>query len=79
MFAAGCSILNLFGNLGLIRAYQTAESSWLAPLDFSYLLFAAIWGKIIFNTWPTTYGLIGMILICTAGVITACQENNVRP
>ena len=74
-FAALCSVLNLLGNLGLTRAYQTAESSWLAPLDFSYLLFAAFWGKVIFNSWPTTYDWLGMILITSAGLITAWREN----
>ena len=74
-FAALCSVLNLFGNLGLTRAYQTADSSWLAPLDFSYLLFAAIWGKVIFDVWPTTNGWVGMILITSAGMITAWREH----
>jgi len=73
-FAALCSVLNLIGNLGIIRAYQTADSSWLAPLDFSYLLFAAIWGKVIFDTWPTGYGWLGMILITSAGIITIWRE-----
>ena len=74
-FAALCSLLNLFGNLGLTRAYQTAESSWLAPLDFSYLLFAAIWGKVIFDSWPTANGWLGMLLITSAGLITAWREH----
>ena len=74
-FAAFCSVLNLFGNLGLTRAYQTADSSWLAPLDFSYLLFAAIWGKVIFDSWPTANGWLGMLLITSAGVITAWREH----
>ena len=74
-FAALCSVLNLFGNLGLTRAYQTADSSWLAPLDFSYLLFAAIWGKVIFGYWPTANGWVGMILITSAGIITAWREH----
>ena len=74
-FAAFCSVLNLFGNLGLTRAYQTADSSWLAPLDFSYLLFAAIWGKVIFDNWPTANGWLGMILITSAGMITAWREH----
>ena len=74
-FAALCSVLNLFGNLGLTRAYQTADSSWLAPLDFSYLLFAAIWGKVIFDSWPTANGWLGMILITSAGMITAWREH----
>ena len=74
-FAALCSVLNLCGNLGLTRAYQTADSSWLAPLDFSYLLFAAIWGKVIFDSWPTAYGWLGMLLITSAGIITAWREH----
>ena len=74
-FAALCSVLNLFGNLGLTRAYQTADSSWLAPLDFSYLLFAAIWGKVIFDSWPSANGWLGMLLITSAGMITAWREH----
>lgn len=73
-FAVVTSILNLIGNLCLSRAYQTAESSWLVPLDFSYLLFAAFWGKALFDTLPTTNGIIGMTLIGTAGVLTAWRE-----
>ena len=74
-FAALCSVLNLFGNLSLTRAYQTADSSWLAPLDFSYLLFAAIWGKVIFDTWPTSYSWLGIVMITGAGMITAWREH----
>jgi len=69
-----CSFLNLSGNICLARAYQTADSSWLAPLDFSYLLFAAIWGRFVFDHWPTSQALTGMILIATAGMVTAWRE-----
>ena len=69
------SILNLTGNICLGRAYQTAESSWLAPVDFSYLIFAALWSKIIFDEWPTSLDLAGMVLIAAAGALTAWREN----
>ena len=69
-----CSILNLTGNICLARAYQTADSSWLAPLDFSYLLFAAIWGRLLFDNWPTSQALMGMALIAIGGMVTAWRE-----
>ena len=69
-----CSILNLTGNICLARAYQTADSSWLAPLDFSYLLFAAVWGRLLFDNWPTSQALMGMALIATGGMVTAWRE-----
>ena len=69
------SILNLTGNICLGRAYQTAESSWLAPVDFSYLIFAAMWSKIVFDEWPSGLDVAGMILIAGAGAITAWREN----
>lgn len=75
LFAVIASFLNLFGNIFLNRAYQTAESSWLAPLDFSYLFFAALWGKLLFDTWPAQTTLLGMLLIAGAGMLTAWREH----
>ena len=69
------SLLNLTGNICLSRAYQTADSSWLAPMDFSYLLFATFWGKILFDTIPTPLAMLGMAMIATAGIITAIRES----
>ena len=69
------SLLNLTGNICLSRAYQTADSSWLAPLDFSYLLFATVWGKILFDTIPTPLAILGMVMIAAAGIITGIRES----
>ncbi len=73
-FALFASVLNLSGNICMSRAYQTADASWLAPMDFSYLVFAALWSRIIFEQWPTPQAFLGMSLIGTAGVITAWRE-----
>ncbi len=77
-FCIIASVINLMGNIFLSRAYQTADSSLLAPMDFSYLVFMALWGKLLFDAWPTTNAALGMILIAAAGVITAIRENRHR-
>ncbi|MGC6485281.1 MAG: DMT family transporter [Candidatus Puniceispirillales bacterium] len=73
-FCMLASALNLMGNICLSRAYQTADSSWLAPLDFSYLLFVTLWGKLLFDTVPTPLAALGMVMIAAAGVVTAVRE-----
>ena len=72
------SFFNLSGNLCLVKAYQTSESSFLAPLDFLYLIFAIFWGKIIFNTLPDKLGLFGIFLILISGIIVAIQANRLK-
>ena len=67
-------MLNLTANICISRAYQTADASWLAPVDFSYLIFAAFWSQVLFDQWPTSNAIIGMTLIGTAGIITAWRE-----
>ena len=73
-FAVLMSILNLTGNICITRAYQTADASLLASLDFTYLLFAALWGRLIFEQWPSETSWAGMGLILLAGLITAWRE-----
>ncbi|MFT5112944.1 MAG: drug/metabolite transporter (DMT)-like permease [Parasphingorhabdus sp.] len=73
-FAGLTSILNLTGNICLTRAYQTADASMLAPLDFIYLLFAAIWGRVLFGQWPSDEAAFGMALIACSGILIAWRE-----
>lgn len=73
-FALLTSVLNLTGNICLSRAYQTADASWLAPMDYTYLIFAAIWSRVIFDHWPDSLALTGMAMIGLAGIVTAWRE-----
>jgi drug/metabolite transporter (DMT)-like permease len=77
-FCFSCSILNITGNILLAKAYQTAESSWLAPMDYSYLVFATIWGKLLFDMWPSLANFIGMTLIAISGILIAYREKKLR-
>lgn len=74
-FALLASILNLAGNISLSRAYQTADASMLAPLDFIYLLYAAVWSKLLFDQWPSSEAIVGMVLIASAGALTVWREH----
>lgn len=77
-FAVFASMLNLLGNICLSRAYQTADASWLAPIDFSYLAFTVVWGYLLFAKWPDANEWIGMTLIATAGIVTVVRERKMR-
>lgn len=69
-----CSFLNVGANLCLTMAYQNAESSWLAPFDYCYLVFATLWGLALFGDFPNISMLAGMALIAGSGAFTAWRE-----
>ncbi len=73
-----CSVLNVTANLGLTMAYQNAESSWLAPIDYCYLIFASLWGLAFFGDFPDASMLAGMGLIAGAGAFTAWRERRLN-
>ena len=74
LFIVTCSLLNIIGNLALAKAYQNAESSWLAPLDYFYLVFACLWSKLVFDVWPENIEFAGIFLIVTSGLIITYRE-----
>jgi drug/metabolite transporter (DMT)-like permease len=71
---AVCALLQAAANLGLTTAYQNAESSWLAPFDYSYLVFATLWGVILWGDTPDAQTGLGMALIAGAGIFVAWRE-----
>jgi drug/metabolite transporter (DMT)-like permease len=71
---AVCSTLNLTANTGLAKAYQSAEPSWLASFDYSYLVFATFWGFVIWRDIPDSLMFAGMFMIAGAGAFVAWRE-----
>lgn len=69
-----CSLLNLSANIGLTKAYQSAETSWLAPFDYSYLIFMTFWGFVMWGSIPDVLTFAGMALIASSGCYIAWRE-----
>ena len=67
------SISNLLGNILIIKGYQKADGSLLAPFDFLYLVFAVLWGRILLGAWPSFFDFLGIILIILAGIISSLE------
>ncbi|MGO1118320.1 DMT family transporter [Rhodovibrionaceae bacterium A322] len=72
-----CSSINSVTNIAMAKAYQSAESSWLAPFDYSYLVFATAWGYLLFDSIPDALSFLGMALIAGGGVYLAWREKQV--
>ncbi len=69
------SITHIIAMSATIRAYQTAETSFVAPLEYFYLVFASI---IDFFVWKVVLGpsvTVGMVLVVISGVIISARED----
>tara|TARA_B100000700_G_scaffold39766_2_gene40151 strand:+ start:15382 stop:16293 length:912 start_codon:yes stop_codon:yes gene_type:complete len=61
------ALLMVTVNTGVARAYQIAPSSLVGTFDYAYLLFAAVWGLVLFDEVPDRLSVMGMGVILIAG------------
>jgi drug/metabolite transporter (DMT)-like permease len=76
MIAAGAA--GTISHYCLIRAFQNAPASVLAPFAYSSLLWATAFGFIIWGEWPTFNTWIGAALIVTAGLYIFVRERRLK-
>ncbi len=62
------------GQMLNIHAYKWGEASVLASLDYVRLLYATLFGYLLFSTLPGTYTWIGAIIIVGASIYTVQRE-----
>lgn len=55
------------GNLLLVHANRAAEASVIAPLIYSQIIIATVFGFLFFGEWPDSIALLGLAVIITAG------------
>ncbi|MFC4734027.1 hypothetical protein [Salipiger abyssi] len=62
------AIISIAIHVLLARAYQLGPTVVVAGLDFSYLVFAALWAVVFFGTIPNLPVVTGTCLIGGAGL-----------
>ena len=70
----------LMGALGtgaqlcLIRSFSMAEASVVAPFAYLGIVFAAIWGAVLYGEYPDVWAVIGALVIIAAGLYVWHRE-----
>lgn len=62
------------GHWLLVTAFRYADASLLAPFSYLQLLWASIFGYVMFATLPDSWTLIGAVIIAGSGLYTAHRE-----
>lgn len=68
------AILMVGIGLGLAAAYQKAAASIAAAFDYSYLIFATLFGFALFAETPDLPTITGMVLIASAGLLALLKR-----
>ena len=71
------ALLGVFGTLSqylLVRAFATAEAGVLAPFGYTGLVWAGLWGWLLFGQLPDGWTVAGAALIVAAGLYVWSRE-----
>ena len=71
---AAAGVLNLCGQMLLVAAFQRAPASMLAPFSTIQIIFAAIVGWLVFQTFPDFWTWVGTAAILAGGLLVWWRE-----
>jgi drug/metabolite transporter (DMT)-like permease len=74
LLLAGSGLMGALGHLCLIRAFQAAPASVVAPFSYSSLVWAALFGFVIWGDWPDGWTWAGAALIIGSGLYIFHRE-----
>ncbi|ROL65452.1 EamA family transporter [Pseudomonas protegens] len=74
LFMIGLGTCGMLGHMLLTQAFRHAAPAMLAPFSYGQILFAGLYGYLIFGHTPDSYGLIGITVICLSGLAVAWTQ-----
>ncbi len=63
----------------ITQAYSLAPASLVAPMDYTTIIWASLFGLLVFGTMPNALGWWGIALICASGLYIALREAKLPP
>jgi len=70
------AILASTAQLCIILAYKSGEAAVVAPMHYSQMIWAIIYGFFIFQEWPDAMTLIGSLVIIASGSYVVFRESS---
>ena len=71
LFMIGLGTCGMLGHMLLTQAFRHAAPAMLAPFSYGQILFAGMYGYLIFDHTPDSFGVIGITVICLSGLAVA--------
>ncbi len=71
-------ITGSLGNIVITEAYRKAEVSLITPIKYLNLIFAIIFGYILFNEIPSILTIIGSLFIISSTIIIFTREKKLK-
>lgn len=71
LFMVCLGTCGMLGHLLLTQAFKHASPALLAPFSYGQILFAGLFGYLIFDHSPDVYGVVGIGIICFSGLAVA--------
>lgn len=68
------ALLGFAAGLGLIAAYRRAEAALVAPMQYSQILWATLYGYLLFDETPDRQTLAGAAIIILSGLFIVFRE-----
>ncbi|WP_119392344.1 DMT family transporter [Taklimakanibacter lacteus] len=79
LLMVGAGLLGGVGHLFLIQAFRRAPASVVAPFSYVSLIWAALFGWLIFSEWPDAGTWLGAALIIGSGLYIYHRERQHSP
>lgn len=70
----GIGVAGAFTHIGLIKAFEYGEASFLAPFDYGQLIGATVLGYVLFAELPDLWTWVGAAIIVASGIYVARRE-----
>lgn len=78
LLMAGTGLFGGAGHLAIIRAYERAEASAIAPFAYTELIWATIAGYFVFGDFPDAWTFVGAVIIAGSGLYVLHRERSRR-
>ncbi|UUQ66267.1 DMT family transporter [Pseudomonas fuscovaginae UPB0736] len=68
LFMVGLGACGMLGHLLLTQAFRHAPPAMLAPFSYGQILFAGMYGYLVFDHMPDLFAVVGIAVVCLSGL-----------